>query len=144
MNRIETREQVSAGGVVFRRHGARVEVAIISVGSEPRWQLPKGIVEAGEMPEATALREVREETGLEADIVAPLEVIEYWYYSKGEAPRVRYHKFVHFFLMRYTSGDVSDHDTEVNEARWVEIEEAAGMLAFKSERKVVELARALD
>lgn len=144
MSSFTTREQVSAGGVVFRRRGPLVEVALISVGGERRWQLPKGIVEAGESAEAAALREVREETGLSAEIVAPLEVIEYWYFSKGAAtPRVRFHKLVHFFLMRYESGDVSDHDAEVNEARWVEIAEAARTLSFKSETKVVEQARAL-
>jgi 8-oxo-dGTP pyrophosphatase MutT (NUDIX family) len=140
----ETREQVSAGGVVFRREGSRVEVALISVGGERRWQLPKGLVDAGETPLAAALREVREETGLTAAVVAPLEVVEYWYFSKGGAqPRVRFHKFVHFFLMRYESGDVSGHDAEVNEARWMEIGEAARALAFKGERKVVEQALAL-
>ena len=135
---------MSAGGVVFRRRGSLVEVALISVGEERRWQLPKGIVDAGETAEAAALREVREETGLSAEIVAPLEAVEYWYFSKGAATRrVRYHKLVHFFLMRYESGDVADHDAEVNEARWVEIGEAARSLTFKSERKVVEEARAL-
>jgi 8-oxo-dGTP pyrophosphatase MutT (NUDIX family) len=140
----ETRAQVSAGGVVFRREGSRVEVALVSVGGERRWQLPKGILEVGETPEAAALREVREETGLVAEVVAPLAVIEYWYFSKGGAqPRVRFHKFVHFFLMRYESGDVSDHDAEVNEARWLEIGEAARALTYKDERKVVEQALAL-
>ncbi len=143
MSRFVTREQVSAGGVVFRRRGSLVEVALISVGDESRWQLPKGIVDAGETLEAAALREVREETGLSAEIVAPLEVIDYWYFSKGAEPRVRFHKQVHFFLMRYESGDVSEHDAEVNEARWVEIAEAARALTFKSEKKVVEQARAL-
>jgi 8-oxo-dGTP diphosphatase len=137
-----TKEQVSAGGVVYRRRGARVEVALISVGEGGRWQLPKGLVGRGESPEAAALREVREETGLACETVAPLEDVEYWYFSKGGAPRVRFHKRVHFYLMRYLSGETDDHDDEVNEARWVGAEEAAGMLAFKGERKA--LAEALE
>jgi 8-oxo-dGTP diphosphatase len=136
-----TKKQVSAGGVAFRRCGRKVEVALISVGEDGRWQLPKGLVGRGESPEEAALREVREETGLVCETVAPIETIEYWYFSKGGGPRVRFHKHVHFFLMRYKRGDVRDHDSEVNEARWVKIEEAAEALAFKSERKVLELAR---
>ena len=137
-----TKEQVSAGGVVFRQRGGQTEVALISVGDEPRWQLPKGLVDKGESPVEAALREVREETGLEAGLVAPIDVIEYWYFSKGGgAARVRFHKFVHFFLFRYRAGDVRDHDTEVNEARWVEIETARAMLAFKGERQIMERAR---
>ena len=144
MSGYETREQVSAGGVVFRRGGeGEIEVALISVGPEGRWQLPKGLVGRGETPEAAALREVKEETGLDAEIVAPLETIEYWYFSKGAAPRVRFHKFVHFFLMRHVSGDVSGHDDEVNEARWVGVEEAERLLAFRSERKLAGRAREL-
>ncbi|HZI18923.1 MAG TPA: NUDIX domain-containing protein [Pyrinomonadaceae bacterium] len=147
MSSYTTKEQVSAGGVVFRRAGVgRVEVALISVGGEGRWQLPKGLVGRGESAEEAALREVREETGLAAEVVAPLETIEYWYFSKGGrggAERVRFHKFVHFFLMSYAAGDVSDHDDEVNEARWIEVGEAARLLAFRGERKVLEQARGL-
>jgi 8-oxo-dGTP pyrophosphatase MutT (NUDIX family) len=138
----QTKEQTSAGGVVYRRRGAEVEVALISVGKEGRWQLPKGLVGRGESPEEAALREVREETGLVCEIVAPLEPVEYWYFSKGGARRVRFHKRVHFYLMRYVSGETEEHDDEVNEARWVDSEEAAGMLAFRGERKA--LAEALE
>ncbi len=141
MSTFETKEQVSAGGVVYRRRGARVEVALISVGEQGRWQLPKGLVGRGESPTEAALREVEEETGLACEVVAELERVEYWYFSKGGARRVRFHKFVHFYLMRYVSGDVAGHDDEVNEARWVEIEEAERMLAFKGERKALADAR---
>ena len=141
MSTFETKEQVSAGGVVYRRRGERTEAALISVGEPARWQLPKGLVGRGETPEGAALREVAEETGLTCEVVAELERVEYWYFSKGGARRVRFHKFVHFYLMRYVSGDVSAHDDEVNEARWVEIEEAEGLLAFKGERKALAEAR---
>lgn len=77
---------------------------------------------------------------MEATIVEKLKVVEYWYQATVDGRRVRYHKFVHFFLMRYVSGDVSDHDHEVNEARWVEITRAIEMIAFKSERAVLEQA----
>ena len=143
MSAFRTKEQVSAGGVAFREAGGVTEVALISVGEDGRWQLPKGLVDRGESAEAAALREVREETGLACEVVAPLETIEYWYFSKGGPERVRFHKRVHFFLMRYVSGRVAEHDDEVNEARWVLIEEAAEMLAFKSERKVLEQARGM-
>ena len=141
---VVTKEQVSAGGVVFRRRGGAVEVALISVGEKARWQLPKGLVGRNESPEQAALREVREETGCECELIAPVETAEYWYFGGAArgGGRVRFHKFVHFYLMRYVSGDVRDHDAEVNEARWVEMAAAAPMLAFRGERVV--LARALE
>lgn len=135
---MRTQRQTSAGGVVYRRRGASVDVALIRVGEQGRWQLPKGIVDAGESPETTAVREVREETGVEAELIAPIQVVEYWYVgTERSSERVRFHKFVHFFLLEYRSGDVSDHDEEVEEARWVSLDEAEAMLSFASERKVV-------
>jgi 8-oxo-dGTP pyrophosphatase MutT (NUDIX family) len=139
--KIPTEQQVSAGGVVYRKKGAGVQVAIIKVGPIIRWQLPKGIVDEGETPEQAAVREVREETGLVAKIEATLEKIEYWYVSGGKTGRIRYHKFVHFYLMKYRSGKTDDHDHEVLEARWVPILDALRMLSFESERKLVEKAR---
>ncbi|HEX8722789.1 MAG TPA: NUDIX domain-containing protein [Pyrinomonadaceae bacterium] len=141
MSTYETKEQVSAGGVAYRRRGGRAEVALISVGEPARWQLPKGLVGRGESPEEAALREVAEETGLSCEIEAELERVEYWYFSKGGARRVRFHKFVHFYLMRHVSGDVSGHDDEVNEARWVGLEDAEVMLAFRGEKKALAEAR---
>lgn len=142
-----TLEQTSAGGVVFRppEDGTAdgVEIALILVGPQARWQLPKGLVNQGESPEATALREVREETGLETALVAPIDLIEYWYYGSRGSQRVRFHKRVHFYLLQYLAGDVADHDHEVEEARWVTLPAARSMLAFTSERKIVEKAEAL-
>jgi 8-oxo-dGTP pyrophosphatase MutT (NUDIX family) len=138
---IETKTQTSAGGVVFRRREHLIEVALISVGEQRRWQLPKGLVGRDESPEEAALREAREETGLESELVAPIEKIEYWYFSNERGTRVRFHKFVHFYLLRFTAGSVEDHDHEANESRWLGIDEATRMLAFKGERAVVEMAR---
>jgi 8-oxo-dGTP diphosphatase len=143
MGQLQTLTQISAGGVAFRRQSSRIEVALISVGAQGRWQLPKGLVDDGEAIEATALREVREEAGVLTEIIGPIETIEYWYYSTNEGERVRFHKFVHFYLLSYQSGDVRDHDHEVKEARWVEIDEAMRMLAFDSERKIVERAKGM-
>ena len=136
--------QVSAGGVVYRHATSGVEVAIVRVGPKRRWQLPKGIVEEGEEPGATAVREVREEAGVNARVAAPLDTIEYWYVgNERDGRRVRFHKFVHLFLLEYSSGDVADHDHEVDEARWVSLSEAADMLAFESERNAISQAATL-
>jgi 8-oxo-dGTP pyrophosphatase MutT (NUDIX family) len=132
--------QVSAGGVVYNRLPNDVVVAIVSVGDDARWQLPKGLLEKGESPESAAVRETREEAGIQGEVETLLDTIEYWYVGMHEGRKVRFHKLAHFFLLKYRGGEVSEHDHEVNESRWVPIDEAAGMLAFKSERNV--LARA--
>jgi len=139
--KIVTRDQVSSGGVAFRWQDLEPEIAIVSVKPSLRWQLPKGIVDPGESPEITAVREVREEAGIETDFLSLIETIEYWYRSTKYGKPIRFHKFVHFYLLRYRSGKVTEHDHEVAEARWVSFEEAMEMLAFKSERKVVEKAK---
>lgn len=138
--KVPTLEQVSAGGAAFRKNGAGFEVALISAKPRLRWQLPKGTVDAGESEEQAALREVREEAGIETELLGKIETVEYWYFGYQNGERVRFHKFVHFFLMKYLSGDCGDHDHEVAEARWVKIDEAIKMLAFKSEKAVVEKA----
>ncbi len=133
----QTVEQVSAGGVVFRGAGLNPEVVIVRIVPEMRWQLPKGIIDEGETIEGAAVREVREESGVVAELLEPIETIEYWFTAKRDGQQRRYHKFVHFFLMRFVSGETADHDDEVDEARWVPLHTAVSMLEFKSERDVV-------
>jgi len=140
---MRTEEQVSAGGVVVREIDGRFDVVLVLVGAQRRWQLPKGLVEAGETPEVAARREVREEAGVEAELAAPLDVIDYWYVADRRGERVRFHKRVHFFLFRYQAGRVEDHDDEVHEARWVPLADAGAQLAFANERRVVERAAAV-
>ena len=138
--KLPVREQVSAGGVVFRRDDGRVDIVIVAVGGNNRWQLPKGLVEKDEKPEIAAVREAREEGGTDSEVVEHIETVEYWYAGLDKGERVRFHKRVHFYLLRYLSGDTSNHDWEVNEARWVPIGDAASQLAFDNERRVVDRA----
>ncbi len=134
-----TATQVSAGGVIYRERGdSAVEVALIaytSRGGERVWCLPKGGVEPNESLEETARREVWEETGLVGDVEGKLGAIQYWYYGRQE--RVRYHKSVHFFLLRYREGQVEDHDREAEEVRWFPIGTALEALTYENERSVL-------
>lgn len=133
--RTKIKHQVSAGGVIVREKGRTFEVALIGLRGGSVWGLPKGLVEAGEDPQATALREVREETGLVGRPLGKLGEIEYWFFDKEEGARI--HKTVHFYLLAYVEGNPQDHDFEVEEVRWYPIEEALRLMAYKNEREMV-------
>jgi 8-oxo-dGTP pyrophosphatase MutT (NUDIX family) len=139
---VRTRREVSSGGVVYRRTQDGVEIALASRRTrrgELAWGLPKGLIEDGEEAETTAIRETREETGLEAELEEPLGEISYFYVWDG----VRVAKVVHFFLLRQTGGDVNDHDFEMEEIRWFPLAEALRTASFKGEREVLQRAAKL-
>jgi 8-oxo-dGTP pyrophosphatase MutT (NUDIX family) len=139
--RLRTATATSAGGIVVRYGAGRPQLV---VGSRRRerdgrtWTLPKGTPKRDESTEQTALREVTEETGLDVRIIRPLESIEYWFVQSGR----RIHKTVHYFLMEPTGGDLSRHDHEFDQVKWIDFDEAASVLTFETERALV--ARAAD
>jgi diadenosine hexaphosphate hydrolase (ATP-forming) len=131
-------QEISAGGVAYRTIAGRVEIALIQVAG--RWHLPKGGPISGETMEETALREVKEETHIEADLIRHIDTIEYTYSTSGMEPQ-QVHKAVHFYLMRYVDGDILPQLSEVDHATWIGIDDALDLLTFENERRVIEQAR---
>jgi 8-oxo-dGTP diphosphatase len=131
-------KQTSAGGVIYRKNEGGLQIVLISVKNGHAWCLPKGVVDKGESTEETALREVREETGLAGRIIDSLGEINYWYYIKGENIKCR--KTVYFYLMEYVSGDTAGHDLEVDEAGWFSPENALEKVSYKGDRAMIEKA----
>jgi 8-oxo-dGTP pyrophosphatase MutT (NUDIX family) len=126
----------SAGGVVHRNVDGRTQVLLVHRRSPLLWALPKGTPDAGETLEETALRETREETGIVVEIEAKLRSIRY-FFVRGST---RFHKTVHFFLMRPVGGSIDEHDAEFDEVRWTDAPEAIALLTHDTERSVVEHA----
>ena len=112
-------------------------VAMIATRGRTRWGLPKGAVAPGETSEQAALREVLEETGLEAQIVKPLDTIEYFFRASDSLIRKR----VDFYLMLHTGGELKPQLTEVDDVEWVELSEAIRRASFASEKKLLESAQ---
>ena len=102
---------------------------------EVRWSLAKGTPDPGETLEETALREVREETGLNVEMQAPIKSIDYWFADRGGD--VRYHKTVHFYLMVPVGGDTSLHDPEFDVVEWFPSERALEVLQYANEAEVL-------
>jgi len=137
--RMKSRQEISAGGVVYRRGPNGTEILIGKASSYQRWVLPKGLVERDESHEDAAVREVEEETGVRVRLVAPLGEPERYIYT---ALGVRVFKAVYYYLMEYVAGSEQDHDHEMDEVRWVTIDEALDLLAYDGARNVVRRARA--
>ena len=140
---MRTLREISSGGVVYREFNGTTEVALIRVGH--RWCLPKGQVEKGEELQETALREVKEETGLDGEVVAKIGDISYWFTGKDKknTDTVKVFKRVYFYLIHYLGGDVSQHDQEVEEVCWLPISEAVQRLSYPTERQTMSKAIAL-
>ena len=127
----------SAGGLVVESG----RVLLISTRGGRRWQLPKGHIEPGESPEQAAVREIREETGVDGSVIASLPHVEYWFVERG----VRIHKRVDYFLLSYVGGDASNYDRrEVSGAAWFPWEEGVTKLSFDNERRVAQAAYELQ
>lgn len=136
---LRTSRATSAGGVVHRTVDGATEILLVHRRAPVLWALPKGTPDSGETIEETALRETREETGIEVEIEAPLSAIRY-FFVRGTT---RFHKTVHFFLMRPVGGAIELHDGEFDEVRWARVGEALALMNHATERSVVERAVAL-
>ena len=139
--RLPVQDALSAGGVVWRRTPTGdVEVVVCGSRAEQAWMLPKGTPDPGEEIEETALREVREETGLEVALGEPLGAISYWFTFGG----VRFHKQVFHWLMEPTGGDTANHDHEFADVCWMPLAEAHRRVLYDNQRGVLaEAARRL-
>jgi 8-oxo-dGTP pyrophosphatase MutT (NUDIX family) len=132
-------EERSAGGVVVRGEQMLVIVPRRRAANGARvLGLPKGHIDPGETSLQAALREVREETGVEAELVGELGEVRYWYRRDGRAVP----KSVVFYLLRYLRGDTADHDEEVEEVRWMTLAQACVELTYEGEREVASRALA--
>jgi 8-oxo-dGTP pyrophosphatase MutT (NUDIX family) len=131
-------DEFSAGGVVVR-DGEVITIVPVKRAADGRrvLGLPKGHLDGDETPEQAAAREVAEEAGVEVELIDLLGDVEYRYERRGRTVN----KIVRFFLFEYRSGDLADHDHEIEEARWMPFAQAARQLSYDGEREMVRRAQ---
>jgi 8-oxo-dGTP diphosphatase len=136
------RFEFSAGGVVFKKEGNQTFILLGQHSQHHGWVFPKGLIgdkKKGEKKEETAVREVKEETGIEAKIVKPLEPVTYWFVFKTEKIK----KTVYYFLMEFLGGDTEKRDMELENVEWLPASEVEKRLSYKSDKKVWQEAQKL-
>lgn len=143
--------EFSAGGIVFRKSDKHLSILVAQHSQHHGWVFPKGLIgdkvqsaklkvkssTKRETKEEAAVREVQEETRIDAKIVAELSPVTYWYQFEGEKIK----KTVYYFLMEYVSGDTKDHDFEMENVEWLPAEEVEERLTYKSDKQVWQQAR---
>lgn len=142
MTSFPTKRAVSAGGLVLQDRADGRWVLLIARRSATdllQWTLPKGGIEEGETLEQAAVREVREETGIYARILRELGVIDYWFVWRPDA--VRYHKYVHYYVMEPRAGHLHERDNEAEHVSWLPIAQALDRMSHPNERKLVATLR---
>jgi 8-oxo-dGTP pyrophosphatase MutT (NUDIX family) len=127
--------EFSAGGIVYKKEDSKIWILLCQHSQHHGWVFPKGLIGdhvEGESKEATALREVKEETGAKGEIIEPLPPVTYWYVWEGEKIK----KTVYYFLMEYIAGDIAKHDTEMENVEWLPIDKVEDRLTYKADKKI--------
>ena len=135
-----SKREFSAGGAVYKKENSQVLWLICKHSGYHKWVLPKGLIDEGEKAEETAVREVEEECGIKTKIIAKIPEPEKYIYTMNN---VKIFKMVFYFLLEYISGDINNHDFEMEDVGWFEFGEAKEKLNFHGAKKVLEKARQL-
>ena len=129
----------SAGGIVYKKEKGQIFVLVTQHSAHHGWVFPKGLIDAGEDKAKTAVREVKEEGGVEAKIIRELSPVEYFYKLEGNTTK----KKVTYFLMEYVSGNIEEHDWEMEAAEWLELSKVEERLSYKTDKHVFQKAKEL-
>ncbi len=132
--------EFSAGGVVYKKEDNHIYILVAQHSQHHGWVFPKGFIGdkiAGESKEATAIREVEEETGVIGKILEPLTPVTYWYQMDGEKRK----KTVYYYIMDFIEGDITKHDWEMENVEWLPMNEIESRLTYPSDKKVWKEAR---
>jgi len=134
------KREFSAGGAVYKKDGDKTLWLVCKHSGYHKWVLPKGLMEEGESGPTTAEREIEEECGIKAKVIAKIPDPEKYIYTLNGQ---KIFKVVTYFLMEYISGDIADHDWEMEEVEWLPFDEALVRLNFHGAKQVLAKAKAL-